>query len=138
MLWGLHVAAMLLHELAHSVKIVWFPHPTPRLDVVFALQPEPLHSLDPGEVIAELGSSLERALFGGKIQPAGADSQCAEGLVWYVWVGDKTVVREFFGVRMEWVERVWRGEVQVGERAAIVGEAAKVPFSEEEWRMNGD
>lgn len=131
MLWHLHVATLLLHELAHAVWMVRFP-PLSHLPC-----PESLHSLAPQEVSAELGASFESALFGGKMQPTNLDSACGEGLVWYVWPGEEEAVREFWGVGMEWVEGVWRGEWRVGEGVGVVGEMARVPFSERWWRGRG-
>lgn len=128
------MAVLLLHELAHSVYMVRFP---PRTLNAGVEENEPLHSLDAGEGGAELGSSFERALFGGKIQPVGLEGGCEGGLVWYVWRAEEEVVREFWGVRMEWVEGVWRGEVEVGGPVAVVGVPARVPFSEQGWRNRG-
>ena len=109
-----------------------FPNPHP--DPSSAPSVEPLHSLEPQEASAELGSSLEVALFGGKIQPTNLDAACAEGLLWFEWVEDE-VERGYWGVEMGWVERLWRGEEGVvGGKVGVVGEAVRLPFSEAEGR----
>ena len=126
MLFHFHVATMLLHELAHSVFMVRFPDPKSKRGSL-----EPLHSLSPQEKEVELGSSLEVALFGAKIQPTNMEVKCKDGLVWYPWT-DHQSKGPFLGVRMEWVERVWRGEEV---KVELVGEMTKLLYTERVWEI---